>query len=64
MGRSGNDLSTFAYNVPGGNRTPNCPLGGGRYIHLTTGTKYCFVIHLVDFSTPGCGASSGIRWNG
>jgi hypothetical protein len=22
----------------GGNRTHNCPLGGGRYIHLTTET--------------------------
>jgi hypothetical protein len=25
-------------NVPWGNRTLNCPLGGGRYIHLTKET--------------------------
>ncbi len=28
-------------NVPWGNRTLNCPLGGGCYIHLTKETKYC-----------------------
>lgn len=25
----------FSFGTPSGNRTHNCPLGGGRYIHLT-----------------------------
>ena len=37
------------HNTPGGNRTHNCPLGGGCYIHLTTDayfhSLYYYIIH-------------------
>lgn len=35
----------YFYSVPRGNRTPNNPLGGDRYIRLTIGTGIVIMSH-------------------
>lgn len=39
-------IGRIYFGTPGGNRTHNCPLGGGCYIHLTKETSTLIIMYL------------------